>query len=97
MLQPSICSHCGQTEWLAYPVKIDLKQVAQLVDRPIEVVEYHRHHCQCRNCGQVTERRLVVKDDTRTGFRGKVTSLSGMGTEIMDISPMKNNKNCYGS
>ncbi len=54
ILQPSICSHCGQTEWLAEPVKIDLKQVAQLVDRPIEVVEYHRHHCQCRNCGQVT-------------------------------------------
>lgn len=54
ILQPSICSHCSQTEWLAEPVKIDLKQVAQLVDRPIEVVEYHRHHCQCRNCGQVT-------------------------------------------
>ncbi len=54
ILQPSICSHCGQTEWLAEPAKIDLKQVAQLVDRPIEVVEYHRHHCQCGNCGQVT-------------------------------------------
>lgn len=54
VLQPSICSHCGQLEFLAEPVKIDLKQVAQLVDKPIEVVEYHRHHCQCSHCGEVT-------------------------------------------
>jgi len=25
--------------------------VAQLVERPIEIVEYHRHKCQCQNCG----------------------------------------------
>ena len=54
ILQPSICSHCGQEEFLAKPLKVDSKQVAQLVEKPIEVVEYHRHHCQCRNCGKVT-------------------------------------------
>ncbi|MGK7930128.1 MAG: IS66 family transposase [Microcystaceae cyanobacterium] len=54
ILKPSICSHCGQEEFLAKPLKVDLKQVAQLVEKPIEVVEYHRHHCQCRNCGEVT-------------------------------------------
>ncbi len=53
-LQPSICGHCGQTELLGEPVKVDSRQVAQLVDRPIEVVEYHRHHCQCAKCGQIT-------------------------------------------
>ncbi len=55
ILQPSICSHCGQTELLIEPVKVDSQQVAQLVDQPIEVVEYHRYHCQCANCGQVTK------------------------------------------
>lgn len=54
ILHPSICSHCGQEEFLAKPLKVDLKQVAQLVEKPIAVVEYHRHHCQCSNCGEVT-------------------------------------------
>jgi transposase len=54
ILQPSICSHCGQQEFSAKPVKVDFQQVAQLVDKPIEVVEYHRHHCRCSYCGEVT-------------------------------------------
>ncbi|EAZ91529.1 Transposase IS66 [Crocosphaera chwakensis CCY0110] len=35
ILQPSICSHCGQTELLIEPVKVDSQQVAQLVDNPL--------------------------------------------------------------
>jgi len=54
ILQPSRCSHCGQQEFVDNPVKVDFQQVAQLVDKPIEVVEYHRHHCRCRHCGEVT-------------------------------------------
>lgn len=30
-----------------------MQQVAQLVERPIEVVEYQRHSCECRRCGQM--------------------------------------------
>ena len=77
ILQPSICSHCGQTEWLAEPVKIDLKQVAQLVDRPIEVVEYHRHHCQCRNCGQVTSADWSSKMIPGQDLGGKLQAFLG--------------------
>ncbi len=55
ILQPSICSHCGQTELLELPVKVDSQQVAQLVDKPIEVVEDHRHHCRFGHCGKVTK------------------------------------------
>jgi len=29
-----------------------VQQVAQLVERPIEIVEYQRHSCQCAHCGQ---------------------------------------------
>ena len=54
ILQPSVCSQCGQREFLEEPVKVDSQQVAQLVDKPIEIVEYHRYHCQCSGCGAVT-------------------------------------------
>lgn len=54
ILQPIKCSKCGQTEFLDEPVKVDSQQVAQLVDKPIEVVEYHRYHCQCSECGTLT-------------------------------------------
>ena len=32
-------------------IKVETQQVAQLVERPIEIVEYQRHHCQCLQCG----------------------------------------------
>ena len=38
-------------------MKVEVQQVAQLVERPIEVVEYQRHHCQCSNCGQTSKGR----------------------------------------
>lgn len=33
--------------------KIETQQVAQLVEKPIETIEYQRHHCQCLKCGQM--------------------------------------------
>lgn len=53
VLSPSVCSHCGQTEFVDEPVAVETQQVAQLVDKPIEIVEYHRYSCQCRRCGKV--------------------------------------------
>ena len=53
-LQPSVCSRCGAREFFAQPLKVETQQVAQLVERPIEVVEYHRYHCQCNCCGGVS-------------------------------------------
>ncbi len=54
VLRPPQCSHCGQRECSDEPVKVEVQQVAELVERPIEVVEYQRHHCQCRRCGQTS-------------------------------------------
>ena len=54
ILQSSVCSHCGQEGLSDQPVKVDSRQVAQLVEKPIEVVEYHRYHCRCSHCGEVT-------------------------------------------
>lgn len=54
VLRPQQCSHCGQREWFDELVKVEVQQVAELVERPIEIVEYQRHHCQCRRCGQTS-------------------------------------------
>ncbi|MEH2119113.1 IS66 family transposase [Nostoc sp.] len=50
ILRPRICS-CGQAEFILEPVKVEFQQVAQLVELPIEVVEYHRHTLLCQHCG----------------------------------------------
>jgi transposase len=51
ILRPSLCSCCGHTNFASAPIKTETQQVAQLVERPIEVVEYHRHTCLCEHCG----------------------------------------------
>lgn len=33
------------------PVRVETQVVAQLVERPIEIVEYQRQTCQCQHCG----------------------------------------------
>lgn len=38
---------------MSEPIKIEKQQVAQLVERPIEIVEYHRHRCCCQHCGNL--------------------------------------------
>ncbi|BAZ29660.1 transposase IS66 (plasmid) [Cylindrospermum sp. NIES-4074] len=52
ILRPQMCSCCGQREFRAEPIKIETQQVAQLVERPIEIVEYQRYTCICSECGE---------------------------------------------
>lgn len=54
VLKAEECVHCGQKLPLVEPVKIETQQVAQLVAKPIEIVEYQRHHIRCDCCQQVT-------------------------------------------
>ncbi len=54
ILRPQVCPHCGTQEFAGEPVAVQVQQVAQLVERPIEIVEYQRHSCQCAHCGQGT-------------------------------------------
>lgn len=53
ILRPTKCPGCGQAEFALLPVKVEKQQVAQLVECPIEIVEYHRHTCECQNCGAI--------------------------------------------
>jgi transposase len=53
ILRPQLCSSCGSTGFIEELIKIETQQVAQLVKRPIEIVEYQRHTCVCECCGNV--------------------------------------------
>src|ERR1051325_11161898 len=52
ILRPQRCC-CGQAEFTFEPVKVEIQQVAQLAQRPIEIVEYHRHTLSCQHCGRL--------------------------------------------
>lgn len=51
ILRPNQCSCCGRSEFRDSPVRVETQVVAQLVERPIEIVEYQRQTCQCQHCG----------------------------------------------
>lgn len=53
ILRPQVCACCGQTEFAFESVKVEKQQVAQLVETPIEIVEYHRYSCHCQYCGAI--------------------------------------------
>jgi transposase len=55
ILKPEQCSNCRQKLSLVEPEKIETQQVAQLVAKPIEIVEYQRHHIRCACCQKVTK------------------------------------------
>jgi len=49
---PDICLSCGSKE-LSEVINIHRQQVASLVAKPIEVVEYQIQSCKCLECGAV--------------------------------------------
>ena len=53
LIRPQVCSECGSSEFTEQPVAVSVQQVATLVERPIEVVQYQRQTCQCAQCGKV--------------------------------------------
>ena len=50
--QPEICQRCGSRE-LSEVISLQTQQVACLVAKPIEVVEYQTQSCKCLECGEV--------------------------------------------
>jgi transposase len=53
ILRPTDCVYCGQKAFAPLAVKVEKHAVAQLVERPIEIVEYQRHTCRCECCGNL--------------------------------------------
>jgi transposase len=52
IVRPQECPYCGSTSFPEKPVRVSCQQVAQLVERPIEIVEYQYHTCACAHCHQ---------------------------------------------
>lgn len=53
ILRPEDCVYCGQKAFAIVAVKIEKQSVAQLVEHPIEIVEYQRQTCVCECCGNI--------------------------------------------
>ncbi len=53
ILRPTDCVYCGQKAFTHEAVKVEKHAVAQLVERPIEIVEYQRQTCVCECCGNL--------------------------------------------
>jgi transposase len=54
---PEICNWCGSRE-LSEVISLQTQQVACLVAKPIEVVEYQTQSCKCLECGGVVRGSL---------------------------------------
>ena len=55
IIRPEQCPQCGGKEFTVQPYAVQHQQVARLVERPIEVVEYQRQSCQCGGCGAIVD------------------------------------------
>jgi transposase len=55
--QPEICHWCGSRE-LSEAISFQTQQVACLVAKPIEVVEYQTQSCKCLECGGIVRGSL---------------------------------------
>ena len=54
ILKVEQCSSCGELLTTAKSIKVEKHSAAVLVERPIEIVEYQRHHLRCQCCGEIT-------------------------------------------
>ena len=83
ILRPQQCSRCGSVNLRAEPLRVERQQVAQLVERPIEVVEYQRHHCQCEECGETEmadwPRSIVPGQDLGVSLQALLVWLGNQG------------------
>lgn len=82
-LRPQTCPDCGAEAFLEMPVAVQRQQVARLVERPIEVVEYHRYTCQCAQCGQRVsappDPDVIPGQDLSIGLQALLTWLGNQG------------------
>ncbi len=79
---PDSCEHCGSRE-LSDIIGYSKQQVACLVDRPIEVVEYQRAKCQCNECGALViglvSPGIVPRQDLSIDLQALVVWLGNYG------------------
>jgi len=90
-MRPEVCPNCGSLEFSQQPVAIQVQQVAQLVERPIEVVEYQRLALSVT----VVDRHTAAWPQTIVPGQDLGVSLQALHARwaTTDICPTRNNKN----
>ena len=78
ILRPEYCPDCGSDRFIEQFLSVQHQQVARLVERPIEVVEYQRQTCQCAQCGQRVSAPHPSDGCARTGSEYWVTGIANM-------------------
>lgn len=83
VLKAENCLGCGQILDWAKSIKVDKKSVAVLVEKPIEIVEYQRHHSVCECCGKITipqwSNQIVPGQDLGIKLQGLLGWLGNYG------------------
>ena len=83
ILRPELCPQCGSKEFELIAVGYQQQQVARLVERPIEVVEYQRQSCQCACCGAIVAATwgedIVPGQDLSIGLQSLLVWLGNKG------------------
>ena len=83
ILRPEDCPQCGSKEFALLAVGVQYQQVARLVERPIEVVEYQRQSCQCACCGEIVAAPwtldVVPGQDLSIGLQSLLVWLGNFG------------------
>lgn len=83
ILKVKNCLSCGQLLDCAKSIKVEKKSVAVLVERPIEIVEYQRHHSVCECCGEITipqwSNQIVPGQDLGIKLQGLLGWLGNYG------------------
>ena len=83
ILKPDECSSCGQKLAVVKAMKIETQQVAQLVAKPIEIVEYQRHHIRCDCCQKVStvdwSTEMIPGQDLGIKLQGLLSWLGNYG------------------
>jgi transposase len=79
---PSICVNCSSKE-LSEVINIHRQQVATLVAKPIEVVEYQTQSCKCLECGAVVRGEppngIVLGQDLSVNLQALLVWLGNYG------------------
>ncbi len=83
VLRPQDCPCCGKSEFTEQPVSVQRQQVVQLVERPLEIVEYQRQTCQCVHCGQTHtaawSENIMPGQDLSVGLQALLVWLGNYG------------------
>ena len=96
LLRPEKCSLCQSEIFEEEPVKVETQQVAQLVERPIEIVEYHRDSLPMYKVWSGYSCFLGLWNDSRSRSGSEATSIFRMARQLWTSSLRKAARDAMG-